>query len=185
MGEEIWKRIPGCSYHEASTLGRIKRISRTTSYKSTRWQKKTHSLFISEKILNLCKTNQGYINAGIYKDALKKFISMRVHVLIARTFLGPRPAGFEVAHLNGNGYDNRLENLKYCMPKENHSHKRAHGTLLRGESIMTSKLKSQDVLKIKELHKQKVTYKRIAKKYGLSTKYIWLIISGKRWKHLA
>ena len=34
-------------------------------------------------------------------------------------FVGPRPEGNEVLHLNGNPSDNRLENLKYGTRREN------------------------------------------------------------------
>jgi hypothetical protein len=38
-----------------------------------------------------------------------------VHDLVASAFLGPCPAGFKVRHKDGNGFNNKLENLEYVL----------------------------------------------------------------------
>ena len=45
--------------------------------------------------------------------------SIRVHVLIAYAFLGPRPDGLVIDHKNGNKLDNRACNLEYVSVSEN------------------------------------------------------------------
>lgn len=42
-----------------------------------------------------------------------------VHTLVARTFLGPRPPGQDVRHLDGNPCNNRVDNLAYGTRTEN------------------------------------------------------------------
>lgn len=42
-----------------------------------------------------------------------------VHQLVALTFLGPRPKGQEVRHLDGNPLNNRADNLAYGTRTEN------------------------------------------------------------------
>lgn len=42
-----------------------------------------------------------------------------VHQLIAHAFLGPRPEGADVDHINGNPSDNRPENLRYMTHSDN------------------------------------------------------------------
>lgn len=51
-----------------------------------------------------------------------------VHSLMAEAFLGPRPEGWEVRHLNGNPADNRLANLQYGTRSENAEDSKRHGT---------------------------------------------------------
>ena len=51
-----------------------------------------------------------------------------VHRLVAAAFLGVRPAGHEVRHLNGDPTDNRLANLVYGSRDENMRDRVRHGT---------------------------------------------------------
>lgn len=57
-----------------------------------------------------------------------------VHRLVAQAFLGPRPAGMEVRHLNGDAGDPRLVNLRYGTRKEN-----AQDTLLHGHNYAANR----------------------------------------------
>ena len=41
------------------------------------------------------------------------------HTVMALTWIGPRPAGCECDHINGNIYDWRAENLQWVTPEEN------------------------------------------------------------------
>lgn len=50
-----------------------------------------------------------------------------VHQLVVLAFIGPRPEGMEVRHLNGIRSDNRLENLMYGTKKENMADRALHG----------------------------------------------------------
>jgi hypothetical protein len=54
--------------------------------------------------------------------------SHEVHRLIALTFLGPRPSGQEVRHLDGDALNAAASNLAYGTRSENNLDKRSHGT---------------------------------------------------------
>lgn len=45
--------------------------------------------------------------------------SYLVHVLVAEAFLGPRPKGHEIDHLDGNAFNARVTNLAYVTPAQN------------------------------------------------------------------
>lgn len=60
-----------------------------------------------------------------------------VHVLVAESFIGPKPEGLEVRHLNGNPEDNRVENLAYGTRSENVLDSVKHGTYRNANSEKT------------------------------------------------
>ena len=41
------------------------------------------------------------------------------HILVAKAWIGPRPEGCELDHLNGNKLDWSVDNLEYVTPAEN------------------------------------------------------------------
>lgn len=47
-----------------------------------------------------------------------------VHVLVAEAFLGPRPKGAQVSHLDNDRLNNAVSNLRYESPRENAAHKK-------------------------------------------------------------
>lgn len=51
-----------------------------------------------------------------------------LHQLVARAFIGPRPAGFHTRHMNGNKLDNAASNLAYGTGSENVLDSVRHGT---------------------------------------------------------
>jgi hypothetical protein len=51
-----------------------------------------------------------------------------VHSLVILAFVGPRPDGEQVRHLNGNPADNRLTNLAYGTQSQNQQDSLRHGT---------------------------------------------------------
>ncbi len=48
-----------------------------------------------------------------------------IHVLVMAAFVGPRPDGWHINHLDGWRMNARLDNLEYCSPEENARHMRA------------------------------------------------------------
>jgi hypothetical protein len=53
--------------------------------------------------------------------------SIPVHTLVMLAFVGPRPAGADVAHNNGDAGDNRLANLRYATRTSNNQDIFYHG----------------------------------------------------------
>lgn len=47
---------------------------------------------------------------------------VKVHVVMMLTFVGPRPEGLVINHIDGNKENNNLDNLEYCTSLENERH---------------------------------------------------------------
>lgn len=76
----------------------------------------------------ICKHHpdrHGYPRVGLHYRGRHQMI--RVHLLVARTFIGPPQDGLEVRHLDGNPGNARLENLAYGTHAENMQDMVAHG----------------------------------------------------------
>ncbi len=104
-----------------------------------------------------------------------------VHTLVMETFVGPRPAGTQCAHLNGVRTDARLVNLAWKTPAENDADKDVHGTRQRGSLHGGAKLSEQQVATILS---ETGTCVAIAKKYGVDPTTVSLIRNRKTWTHV-
>lgn len=72
------------------------------------------------------KTPRG--GSGGYPSVSIQSRTYTVHSLVAEMYIGPRPEGQEVRHLNGDATDNRVENLAYGTHAENQLDIRRHGS---------------------------------------------------------
>ena len=57
--------------------------------------------------------------SGTQYPVMRHFDCMNCHTLMALTWIGPRPEGYEIDHLNGCKLDWSVENLEYVTPAEN------------------------------------------------------------------
>lgn len=108
---EIWKTYPGCSSYEVSNLGRVRSVDRTVTTKHGRsWTQRG-------KILSIATNHLGRTSVVISKNGECR--SVQVSHLVYETFVGPRPDGMFVRHLNDCKDDNRIYNLSLGTPLEN------------------------------------------------------------------
>ena len=111
--DEVWRSIQNLSKYEISNRGNV----RFTDTKQLRKQG-----------LN----SYGYCVLRVaYDDGTRKTIA--VHILVALAFLGERPPGHDVNHINGIKIDNRVENLEYVTRSENilHAYRTGLNTYVR------------------------------------------------------
>lgn len=114
-----------------------------------------------------------------------KFKNVDIHRLMAIAFL-PNPLNKkQVNHINGIKNDNRLENLEWVTPKENSVHSRLTGLAKQnGEDSVWAKLKNEDVLAIREMAENGITFREIGEKFGIQAMTAWNIANRRRWKHI-
>lgn len=106
---EEWRPVPGYPDYSASTEGRI--VSRRVSREG--------------RLMSETPSTNGYIYHHLANDEGRTPYS--AHHIVAITFLGPRPEGMEVRHLDGNPTNNAVRNLQYGTPAENSEDIKRHG----------------------------------------------------------
>lgn len=167
---EVWKEIPGYDNYAVSDQGRVMRIARGRS---------THP----GKILRPARNTRGYSNVVLCHECLPK--TFTVHTLVMLAFVGPRPEGMEVNHINGVKTNNRLSNLEYVTPQENSLHAtRVLGKRI-GEAAGSAKLTEAQVLEMRaEYDGKRGSCAKLARKYGVDHRTIRLAVNGKTWTHI-
>jgi hypothetical protein len=124
--------------------------------------------------------------SGYLRTCFKKR-TYYVHNLVLEAFVGPRPAGMECRHINGDRKDCRLENLAWGTKLENASDKIRHGTCVRlkGEINPMAKLTCDRVLAIRrECDSGMRRRNDIAQEFGVCVAQVNNIASGRTWRHL-
>lgn len=133
------------------------------------------------------KNSSGYLQLMLSDGARRT--TKRIHCLVLEAFVGPRPAGMECRHLNGNSSDNRLENLRWGTRVENQQDSVKHGTHFVphthavGERHGKTTLLELDVRWIRYLRAAGVLGRDIADVYGVSLPTVYQIANRKSWKH--
>lgn len=162
---EEWKRIERFPMYEISNLGRLRSYHRG-------WNGRICSI-------NFATTYPSYLFS---KDGKKT--SIRIHTLVACTFLGPRPEGMYVCHKDGDRTNNRLDNLYYGTPIDNCNDTLTHGNRINGTSCHLAKLTDRKVKIIRGLHKCGFTVTRLCEIFGMSRRPIYSVIRRESWAHV-
>lgn len=172
---EIWKDVVGYEgYYQVSNLGNVRSVTRSVSV--TRWGAGRTQVFPGKPIAQQTGT-RGYKFVILVKDRDRK--GLEVHVLVAKAFLGPRPANHDVHHKDSNPANNRLDNLVY-LHKSYHQH-----ITHRGENAPKARLTEPEVKEILKLLAQGKTQKEIAERYHVSRSTIGEINRGASWSWLS
>lgn len=171
---EIWKAIPEYEgVYEASSLGRIRRVAiyRRTSI---------------DGVLKTFTPTNGYPRATLTRNNKRRDFS--VHVLIAATFIGPRPGNprlWPVNHKNGIKSDNRAENLEYCTVNQNAQHAVDMSlNPLKGEGNHRCRISEKRAREILALGARGFGCAYLSRVFGLSKTHVSEILTGKVWRHI-
>jgi hypothetical protein len=155
----IWKKIKEYPDYSVSNTGLIK------SHK-----------FGKERILK-SSLARGYEQNII--RANKKSITVKIHRLVANHFLEIITGKNFVNHKDGNKKNNNVKNLEWCTPKENGSHASKNGLM----GIGSKKLTLNEVIEIRKLLLEGLSYSKIGKKYNVHRMTIYSINKGRNWKN--
>lgn len=107
-----------------------------------------------------------------------------VHSLVAAAFLGPRPAGEDVRHLDGDPENNRASNLAYGTRTQNMADAREHGTLPNGQANSQAKVDAETALEIRRRYRPGENIAALAAEFGLSKTGVYYIATQRTWAWL-
>ena len=156
MKKGEWREIPGAPGYTASDDGRLAGPR--------------------GKVLRTRPNHGGYPIVTIRRR------TVRVHRLVAATFLGPIPAGREVNHIDGSRNNNAVSNLEYVTRSENMLHAGRMGRLgkgaKRGAANPRAKLSDEEMLLLDQLYYlREWTSRELGEAFGVSSSRVRKIAS--------
>jgi hypothetical protein len=111
-----------------------------------------------------------------------------LHSIVAQAYIGERPAGFHVDHIDGDRKNNTASNLRYLSPAANARATVERGAQAVGERNGQAKLTSQQVAEILEAQSKSGRYygrNQLAKKFGVSASQVSRVARGLAWDQCA
>lgn len=129
-----WRTIAGFPDYDVSRSGRIR--SRRHGKRSPG---RRRLIFLQPGM-----AGNGYLTVNLWGDA-QRAVTHSVHRLVLEAFVGPRPAGFDGSHLDGDRMNNAATNLVWESRAANMARAMVHDTVHRGETHAHHKLTAGDV----------------------------------------
>ena len=180
IDSEEWRDVPGWEgLYQASSLGRIKRLSRWAKTKGQTLA--YHRARIVGGVPNRCT---GYIEIALSRSG--EVTKVSAHKLVCLTFHGPQPTSeHQVAHKDGTKTNNLPSNLRWATAKENAEDRELHGTDPKGSRAGNSRLTGEDVLRIRAKYRKRYgALTDLGREYGVTNACIWNIVHRKQWTHI-
>lgn len=179
---EQWRDIPGWDgAYQASTLGRIRSVTKTISTLS-RWG--TPHVYQREgRVLKLSVDKDGYLTCHLRHAGRSK--KGGVHRFVCEAFHGEAPSPqHEAAHGDGVRTNNVPDNIRWATTKENFDDRYRHGTAPVGSAHGKAMINERDVLTIRARRRRGEAYASIAKDFPLKEGAILKVALGHTWGHI-
>lgn len=171
---EVWKPVVGWEeFYHVSNMGRVKRVKAGINTSSGR-------------VLKDGQKNGGYRQVVLSRPGMTQTLS--VHRVVMAAFVGVRPNGHHIDHVDGNKENNALSNLRYTTPAENvrSARHRSNNTIPgnRGETNPCCFISEQQVrllVVLRSMGLPKGWQKGLARVWGIHHATVCSIANG-RWR---
>ena len=158
---ENWKDIERYEgIYQISDHGRVKSLKRKVRSKGDGLRE------LPEKIVQPLYTKAGYLNLIASKNQKRE--TLVIHHLVAKHFIGERPKGLVIDHIDGNITNNHVSNLRYVTTKQN---------LRKRRDVKLNEEIAEEIRSLNGVISQSV----IANKYKISQSMVSKICSSKAW----
>lgn len=166
----MWMPVVGFEGYEVSRTGRVRR--------STKGYNRPKGYELAVVVKN------GYRTTTLTKD--RKTYYPKIAKLVAAAFIGPRPHGLQINHIDGKKHHDHANNLEYVTASENKKHAFRLGLIKRpnfcnGSKHQNAKLNER---KVKLIRASKERQSVLAAKYGVSRALICMVKAGTGWTHV-
>lgn len=131
--------------------------------------------------LKLIDRRRGYQTVNLSRGGEKTI--RYIHHLVLEAFVGPPPPCLIGCHNDGDRRNNRVENLRWDTYQSNSDDMLRHDTRLMGSKI-NAKLTEEEVLEIRRLKVEGMTFSGLAAAYGVSRQNVKAIVYRETWRHL-
>jgi hypothetical protein len=102
-------------FYEVSDAGEVRSLDRVVGLRTIRG-----------RVLRRRLKQSGYYSVLLCREGRRW--DVKIHRLVAETLIGPRPAGMQTCHEDGDKGNNALSNLRYDTKSSNEQDKFRHGT---------------------------------------------------------
>lgn len=179
---ERWLPVVGYEgLYEVSDLGRARSLDRWVT-QATRGGGTARHLYRGQFLRQHLRPDGYYLTVGLCRKG--KHRTWCVHVLVARAFLGPAPAGAQVLHGPPGPLENGSAHLRYGTPKENSADELRDGTRRRGEEMAAAKLTETIVREARLRQLAGTSIRQLAEEYHVSESGMHQAVSGLTWGHV-
>jgi hypothetical protein len=100
-----------------------------------------------------------------------------VHGMVCTAFHGRKPPGRQVAHENGDPWDNRASNLRWATPAENADDKKVHGRWGR-------RFTEEEIRAMKRRLADGAPGVDVAREFRTTSGFVSGVRTGKQWSHV-
>lgn len=164
MNDEEWRPFLGGDY-EVSSLGRVRRA-------------RPGRCTFAGRVMTLVLQSNGYYKINPVVNG--KNVQRNVHDLVAEAFLGPRPDGAVVNHIDGDKTNNAVGNLEYVTHAANMAHAARIGLMVRGENHGNAKLTNEQAQQLRTRRAAGEVLTALAREFGIAVSTASQIVNGQR-----
>jgi len=165
MPGEEWRQSHTWPWLFASSLGRIASIGKNRKHRPT---------------VSRCggaAKRDGYVVVRTHKTGGKSHFQRR-HTIVADTWLGPRPKGMVLRHLDGTTTNDRPDNLAWGTHRQNSLDRFAHGTIVAAIDRAT-------LIGLLLTMRQGETDRAAGKRLKIGKSTVNAVRTGRTWAHVA
>ena len=153
---EEWKAIENYEgYYEISNFGNV-RNSRTG------------------RTLKLNDRGNGYFCCTLSKNNIRK--NQSVHRLVAKAFIDNPEGKQEVNHIDGNKFNNHVDNLEWTTRSENETHAMNNGLCKYNKPVIATNVATGESIEFRSVH-------QAAQHFGMYKRCVEAVLSGQRKTH--